>query len=83
MRDSLARIRQGRREVAIVKLADRITNLQRPPSHWSPEKRRAYLEEAREIREALSGVQPWLERRLSECMSAYAGWISEGPGPTA
>jgi (p)ppGpp synthase/HD superfamily hydrolase len=83
MRDSLARIRQARREAAIVKLADRITNLQPPPAHWLPEKRRAYLEEARQIHKALSGVQPWLEGRLSECIVAYAGWISEGAGPAA
>jgi (p)ppGpp synthase/HD superfamily hydrolase len=39
MRDSLDRIRAQGREVAMVKLADRITNLEPPPPHWTLEKR--------------------------------------------
>src|SRR5258708_2572005 len=43
MADSLARIRAQPREVAMVKLADRITNLEPPPPKWTVEKRTAYL----------------------------------------
>ena len=34
MQDSLARIAEQDKEVAIVKLCDRITKLQRPPVKW-------------------------------------------------
>ena len=38
MTDSLARIKEQPREIWMVKLADRITNLQPPPGHWNAEK---------------------------------------------
>jgi (p)ppGpp synthase/HD superfamily hydrolase len=42
MSDSLRRIRQHPPAVWLVKLADRITNLEPPPPSWSAEKRIAY-----------------------------------------
>ncbi len=42
MADSLKRIRQQPREVWAVKLADRITNLQKPPHFWTSEKIEKY-----------------------------------------
>ena len=39
MQDSLARIKQQPKEIWMVKLGDRITNLQRPPKYWKPEKK--------------------------------------------
>lgn len=71
MEDSLSRIRQQPREIWMVKLADRITNLEPPPSHWTLEKRRAYLAEATQILERLRGASALLERRLAEKMAAY------------
>ena len=38
MEDSLDRIVKQGKEVAIVKLCDRITNLQKPPLKWNKEK---------------------------------------------
>lgn len=78
MSDSLARILEQPREVAIVKLADRITNLQPPPAHWSREKCLAYCEEARAIHAALGGACAPLARRLSEKIEAYAKLVSLG-----
>ena len=46
MKDSLARIKQQPAEIWMVKLSDRITNLQPPPKHWNKEKINAYREEA-------------------------------------
>jgi (p)ppGpp synthase/HD superfamily hydrolase len=70
MADSLARIRQQPREVWMVKLADRITNLEEPPGYWSREKRVAYREEARVIHRALgeahAGLAARLQRRIEE-----------------
>lgn len=71
MQDSLDRIKAQPREVAMVKLADRITNLEPPPPHWTLEKRRAYLEEAKAILAALTGSSAWLERRLAAKIAEY------------
>src|SRR5574343_437981 len=38
MQDSLSRIKKLQSEVSAVKLADRITNLQPPPTHWDKQK---------------------------------------------
>lgn len=46
MADSFRRIKEHGKSVAAVKLADRITNLQPPPTHWDTEKKMAYLAEA-------------------------------------
>lgn len=71
MRDSLDRIRAQPFEVAMVKLADRITNLEPAPPHWSAEKRAAYRAEASVILEALEGRCPPLEQRLAQKISEY------------
>jgi (p)ppGpp synthase/HD superfamily hydrolase len=75
MSDSLRRIRTQPHEVWIVKLADRITNLQPPPSHWSSDKRRAYISEAGEILAALAPASVYLADRLAEKMSRYQAWV--------
>lgn len=69
--DSLARIRLGRREVWMVKLADRLTNLAPPPASWTPDKCRAYRVEAEQILAALGSASPSLSRRLEERARAY------------
>src|SRR6185312_6092904 len=46
MADSLRRIKDQPREIAIVKLADRITNMGTPPHTWSKYKCATYLVEA-------------------------------------
>ena len=71
MADSLRRIRGQTREVWIVKLADRITNLQPPPGHWSPEKCRRYRDEASAIVTALGSASPYLQRRMHDKIAAY------------
>jgi guanosine-3',5'-bis(diphosphate) 3'-pyrophosphohydrolase len=72
MPDALRRIRAQPRAVWAVKLADRITNLESPPPHWTLEKRRRYRAEAVTIRETLRGGCPLLEERLEEKIAAYA-----------
>jgi (p)ppGpp synthase/HD superfamily hydrolase len=71
MADSLRRIRLQPREVWMVKLADRITNLEPAPAHWSAEKKEQYRAEAREIHGALSGGHAGLAARLREKIAAY------------
>lgn len=78
MSDSLRRIAGEPREVAIVKLADRITNLQWPPPAWTPEKRSAYREEARQILAALGGACAPLAGRLAGKIDAYGAFLAGG-----
>ncbi len=71
MADSIERIKLQPREVRMVKLADRITNLQPPPAHWSAEKISRYRLEADSILEHLGEADPFLERRLREKIENY------------
>jgi (p)ppGpp synthase/HD superfamily hydrolase len=71
MTDSLARIRAQPKAVWKVKLADRITNLQPPPPHWSRQKALRYREEAKEILAALGPASPYLESRLAARINQY------------
>lgn len=72
MRDSLTRIRAQPSEVWMVKLGDRINNLEAPPHYWKPEKIRAYRAEAREIHAALASACPVLGERLLAKIADYA-----------
>jgi len=74
MADSLRRIKEQPREIAIVKLADRITNLAEPPKHWSREKREAYRAEAVQIADTLGDASAALEVRLRSRIAAYAAY---------
>jgi (p)ppGpp synthase/HD superfamily hydrolase len=71
MADCLRRIREQPKEIWVVKLADRITNLEPPPKKWPIEKVRKYLEEAREILAQLKGASALLEARFQEKLAAY------------
>jgi (p)ppGpp synthase/HD superfamily hydrolase len=72
MADSLRRIKDQPREIAVVKLADRITNMSSPPAGWSKDKRAAYRVEAGLIADTLGYASPVLEARLRTRMDAYA-----------
>ncbi|NEQ51248.1 MAG: bifunctional (p)ppGpp synthetase/guanosine-3',5'-bis(diphosphate) 3'-pyrophosphohydrolase [Leptolyngbya sp. SIO3F4] len=78
MADSLARIRLQPGEVWMVKLADRISNLQEPPKHWGQEKILRYEAEARMILEALGEANGWLAQRLEEKIVAYGVYGKSG-----
>lgn len=75
MTDALRRIAEQPREVAMVKLADRITNLEPPPPQWSAEKVREYRAEAQQIHDALHAAHEALATRLAQKISEY------GPRP--
>lgn len=72
MDDSLNRIKQLQKEVWAVKLADRITNLQTPPTHWSLEKITEYQKQAVLICNSLKGGNFYLENRLLQKISEYS-----------
>ncbi|WP_405410466.1 HD domain-containing protein [Maribacter sp. Asnod1-A12] len=71
MMDSLTRINNLQKEVGLVKLADRITNLQNPPSYWSVDKIKRYCEEAKLISRTLSDKNIYLNRRLDAKIAEY------------
>ena len=71
MADSLRRIQEQPAQVGWVKLADRITNLQTPPAHWSAEKIVAYRAEAQQIHDALAQTNASLAARLAQKIAEY------------
>lgn len=75
MADSLKRINQLEKEVGMVKLADRITNLQQPPKHWDGDKKAYYLEEAKLIADALTDKNEYLHSRLLSKIEGYRKFL--------
>ncbi len=75
MLDSLARIRLQPKEIWMVKMSDRITNLQPPPKHWGSEKIKDYRSEALVIMITLGEACPFLAERLEAKISEYGQWI--------
>jgi (p)ppGpp synthase/HD superfamily hydrolase len=71
MADSLRRIQQQPREIWMVKLADRIVNLQPPPPLWSVQKIDIYRQEAVHIWEVLSPADGYLAQRLRAKIEIY------------
>ena len=76
MRDSLDRIKSCKYvECSIVKLADRITNLQEPPAFWDSKKRAKYHKEAQLINNELAGSNSYLNDRLNDKIIQYKKWL--------
>ena len=71
IKDCLKRIKLLQSEVWAVKLADRITNLQPPPPHWSKERKINYRDEARLIVSELRDGNEYLGRRLEGRIEEY------------
>lgn len=71
MIDSLNRINKLEKEVGMVKLADRITNLQEPPKHWKKDKIQHYLSEAIVINKVLNNKNEYLNKRLENKIAEY------------
>lgn len=80
MTDSLHRIKQQPHEVWMVKLADRITNLQEPPAHWSADKIARYHAEAELICTELEAACPILGARLRDKLARYTRYLGRGEG---
>jgi (p)ppGpp synthase/HD superfamily hydrolase len=71
MANSLMRINLLEKEVGIVKLADRITNLQKPPTQWNSNKISDYLKEAKMIADSLTDKNRYLLSRLNNKIEDY------------
>lgn len=75
MLDSLHRIKNQPIEVWMVKLCDRITNLQSPPKHWNQERVVNYQREARLILDQLGEANPFLAERLTMKIDTYNQYL--------
>jgi (p)ppGpp synthase/HD superfamily hydrolase len=71
MAKSLKRIKSQPREVWMIKMADRITNLQPPPQHWTEYKVQRYKLESIEIFESLKDGSAFLSDRLKHKIEIY------------
>ena len=76
MQDRIDRIIAHSAEAALVKLADRITNLQPPPQDWAPAKVAQYAEEAEMILEKLGYASRHMGARFRQRLARYraADW---------
>jgi (p)ppGpp synthase/HD superfamily hydrolase len=75
MEDCLTRIQAQPIEIWMVKMADRITNLQEPPAFWTNARRSLYRDEAIRIHAALKNSNPYLANRLQEKIKNYSIYI--------
>lgn len=75
LKDSIERMREHPCEVWMVKLADRISNLQIPPFDWSNEKIKSYWKSSKKIHKNLNSASPYLEKRLQEKIQNYEQYI--------
>lgn len=71
MKDSLNRIKKQSKEVAIVKLADRIFNLKDVPISWDKDKINDYREEAKLILNELGSNNEYMAVRLKNKINSY------------
>lgn len=76
MRDSIEKLLTQPYEVQMVKLADRITNLGIPPTHWDIEKIKKYKKEASFILSCLGNSNIYLANRLKEKIENYNKYIN-------
>jgi (p)ppGpp synthase/HD superfamily hydrolase len=67
----LALLADAPKEIQMVKLADRISNLQAPPFHWDQDKIAAYREKSLTIQKILGHASPYLNARLKEKIADY------------
>ena len=56
----------------MVKLADRITNLEPAPHYWTTEKKQKYRAEAQDIHDALGEAHAGLAARIRQKIAEYA-----------
>lgn len=75
MKASLERLKGRQNCVALVKLADRITNLGVPPKHWDVAKKQYYREEAKLILRELGYAHGYLAAKLQEKIEAYEHYM--------
>lgn len=74
--ESIQRIRKQPKEIWMVKLADRIANLNEPPIFWANAKRAKYLDASHIIYEELKTSNYLLAQRILSKMENYKTYIT-------
>ncbi|WP_457596367.1 HD domain-containing protein [Hydrogenimonas sp.] len=77
LRDSLVRILEQPKEVAMAKLADRISSMLVPPSEWPRTKLETLTQNALMIRQMLGGASDYLAARLDSRIALYRERLEE------
>ena len=78
LHDSLDRIQVLQKEVGIVKMADRITNLDAPNLPWPDDKRKRYMEGSNFILLQLGHSHGYLAERLKKKILDYVAYVVSG-----
>jgi len=71
LRDSLIRILEQPKEIAMAKLADRISSMLPPPPEWDDDKIKTIMENAKMIHQMLGGSSKYLSKRLHDRIRYY------------
>ncbi|MBZ3936103.1 bifunctional (p)ppGpp synthetase/guanosine-3',5'-bis(diphosphate) 3'-pyrophosphohydrolase [Methanimicrococcus blatticola] len=71
LEDYLLGIKNGGSDVSVIKMCDRIVNLQKPPAHWGSEKILEYYEESILILEILGWSSEYVSKRLKGKIELY------------
>ncbi len=75
MTDSINKLLAQPYEIQMIKLADRVTNLQEPPASWDSQKIFNYHKEAKFILSCLKNSNAYLSKRLEEKINNYIVYI--------
>lgn len=75
MTDSINKLLAQSYEIQMVKLADRITNMQKPPESWDSEKIYNYHKESKLILSCLKNSNAYLAQRLEDKIAEYRAYI--------
>jgi (p)ppGpp synthase/HD superfamily hydrolase len=79
LRDSLMRILEEPQEVAIAKLADRVSSMLPPPPEWPKSRIETIVENAVMIRQMLGGASEYLAARLDGRIALYRHALETRP----
>ena len=75
MQDSLQRIKAQGKEICLVKMADRSSNLYKPPYYWAKNKIESYRLEAEFIYQELAQADKVMAERLKNRITDYAQFL--------
>lgn len=75
MADSINKLLTQKYLVQSIKLADRITNLQKPPESWDSQKIYNYFQESKFILSCLKNANSLLSKRLEDKINNYRVYI--------
>lgn len=77
MDDCISKINESRKEVAIVKLADRTFNMRCRPNGWDNDHCKRYAIEAKKINDKLGRANEYLSKKLHERIVRYVSYDRE------